>query len=278
MDDLRLDEVMRLARFRVPPGALNWEACSTAVAAYDENVSRMARMIQGPVYAALITEKHCEAFVTLHGVHPRPEIKQSSAQWYEVQKLAEGLINRDAREQIEMQIWHAEALNNYANNSGEAIKSIFSDLLNSIIIQAWTAFELLTEDLLCMSMALHPECFKVGEFSKRFTSRDAMIRSYKRALHVNAGIVLQFIDNREIDALSLLRNVMVHKGGRADAWFIRDIKKCPEMTPFHSLNEGEPVLLNGHILCKSIDPAMKCGYSLSQAMSDWLTANRPTPL
>lgn len=56
MDDLRLDEVMRLARFRVPADALNWESCSTAVADYDENVSRMARIIQGPVYAALIND------------------------------------------------------------------------------------------------------------------------------------------------------------------------------------------------------------------------------
>jgi hypothetical protein len=75
----------------------------------------------------------------------------------------------------------------------------------------------------------------------------------------------------DLDALSAVRNLLVHKAGKADAEYLEDCKAAPTAPRLH---EGDTLQLNGQMCVDLVNPAVKASVELLKAADSWLTATR----
>jgi hypothetical protein len=151
------------------------------------------------------------------------------------------------------------------------------DIFKSAIIQSWTAFEVLAEDLNCGAREKHFECFPSNVLTgKRFTSRrlDSLCESFRRAFcgdaHINA-----VVGSKEVKALALLRHLLVHKGGFVDRQFLNQCSGDPVVNEFSTLGLNQEIKINGGMVRSLVDPCIRRGYELVKLVDDWMTAHKP---
>ena len=77
--------------------------------------------------------------------------------------------------------------------------------------------------------------------------------------------------DNSLDALSAVRNLIVHKAAKADAVYVADCKTAPTAPP---LKEGESLLLDGALCRCLIDPVVKSGVELIRSVDSWLDLTR----
>lgn len=126
-------------------------------------------------------------------------------------------------------------------------------MLDAMIIDAWTAFEVLTEDIFEIFHQLYPtavpdasDADKVG-----FRSRGRIRKSYEKFIKdLNINTALK---STEIDAIALVRNVLVHCGGIADSEFRTGVSVTPLLVHYASLNNGDMIHIDGDVLRPIID-------------------------
>jgi hypothetical protein len=180
----------------------------------------------------------------------------------------------------------------------------------SQIIATWTAFEALAEDLWVAALNLKPAILAKlkGKKSSRpkdtddpkrirldsifrydfdiahkmgtifleenryaFDSLKGIREAYKDAFSEDADAVLKLIDSKSLDAMSLVRNNLVHNGGIIDERTRRQSSDLP--TPLSGLSVGEPILLDGEIVSVLNGPVIENGRDLLVAVDSWLAAH-----
>ena len=178
-------------------------------------------------------------------------------------------IGRDA--QVEYMVECTSTFEDFISHS-DYLHGVVEGILRSIIVQAWGAFEVLAEDLLVESIAQNQASFGFlkGNEKWRFRSRASIRDCYQKAFPLDNGLITSALYNEAIDALSLLRNLLVHKGGRADQEFLTESKKYSILAPFHGLRLTDPVNLDGEIVLSIVDPAMLSSHALIVAVDKWL--------
>ncbi len=72
-----------------------------------------------------------------------------------------------------------------------------------------------------------------------------------------------------LDALSIVRNVLVHKGGVADEEYMRDSRR---VTAVPKLEAGKRVLLDGELVRLLVDPVISRCVELIAVIDGWLSA------
>jgi hypothetical protein len=77
------------------------------------------------------------------------------------------------------------------------------------------------------------------------------------------------LSDKSLDALSVVRNVIVHSGGTADQCYETDCKGVP-LAP--QLKRGEKLELDGELCVAILDQTMDCCKNLLTAVDDWLVA------
>lgn len=180
----------------------------------------------------------------------------------------------------------------------------FDVILSSMVIGAWSAFESMAGDLWEQALNLNPEDLaqlkrgkndnaqsksieldiikfhkfdlrnKMGtilrcryEFSRLSSIREAYDAAFKTIAHkIDAAL-----KNDALDALSVVRNVLVHSAGRADEQYLRRAKGIQSL-PKARLNELLP--LDGEMVVGLIKPAMIQASNLLGAVDDWLHKKR----
>jgi hypothetical protein len=179
----------------------------------------------------------------------------------------------------------------------------------SQIIATWTAFEAMTGDLWEAAVNLKPEIlaklsgrnksaqrqgddvkrikidwlhkykFNVSEHmgtifleEKRYTfdGLDGIREAYLDAFSVDHSEIEKIILDNALDAISLIRNNLVHNGGIIDAKYLRRSKDLP----IQALGEsGTPILIDGELAAQIIGPVLKDGHNLIVAVDNWLTSH-----
>jgi hypothetical protein len=187
---------------------------------------------------------------------------------------------------------HVEGMASYELGSSDGIKA----LLFAVIVESWMAFEILVADLFYEALDHGPSEWRinVGRKHKEFSGgsnwepqkvappvvhdpqenygsflkdNDAIsfqkFRAikfwYKTAFGEKAEKLFRDIEGGYIRALSAVRNVILHKGGIADATYKKEIQKFPEL---NSAEEKKLIRLDGEIVRKLRNAAIALGVEL----------------
>lgn len=175
----------------------------------------------------------------------------------------------------------------------------FDALFQSMIISAWTAVEIALEDLCDESKSiLNGKHFEIrssarripdliqskrGEVliskenidrrsgaTKNFRSILATRVAYSCWFHNDPEDIDQALCSLEIDALALLRNVIVHSASKPDEHFRTQAKGIPSLQQWTDPNLTK-IVLNGEDVRKIIESALKPIASLILAVDVWTT-------
>jgi hypothetical protein len=102
-----------------------------------------------------------------------------------------------------------------------------------------------------------------------FARLSGIREAYSCAFSEKSSRIDTALANKSLDAISVLRNALVHKAGCADAEYLR---RAPALKlPVPKL--GEPILLDGEIVADLVRPAMKAASNLMTAVADWVEQN-----
>jgi hypothetical protein len=102
-----------------------------------------------------------------------------------------------------------------------------------------------------------------------FGRRDRAADAYAKVLSKDANLTAIF-DSAELKWLAALRNVFVHKAGRADKEFVKLIRDHPKL---RVLQETQMVQLDGGLVAELMSTAIIHGRNLIVFVNDWLKAN-----
>lgn len=177
-------------------------------------------------------------------------------------------------------------LDTLASRCGEFVHGMMEGLLKSLCIQAWTAIEVLIEDLHSQTIEDHPQCFsdeiREMQFKTRnyvkpgkrffFRRREQFRDSYSYAFSYDRDID-SAIGHNALDALVSIRNLIVHKGGIVDAQFLKEEEpKAPTLKTLFSLVDKQELKFDGNVTHTLIDDAVGQAYKLIRAVNAWLEA------
>jgi hypothetical protein len=108
-----------------------------------------------------------------------------------------------------------------------------------------------------------------GQRRFEFTRLSGIREAYSCAFSEKSSKVDAALGSKTLDALSAVRNMLVHKAGLADAEYIRlssslDVPKT---------ELGSPVHLDGEVVAKLVKGAVTSANSLLIAVDDWTQQN-----
>jgi hypothetical protein len=158
--------------------------------------------------------------------------------------------------------------------------------LQTLIIQAQIAHEVLTEELCKNALELGlkstvsptPKQWNSLGFISRKKTRD----TYEFVFPIDNTKIKDILYSPHIDALALVRNVLIHKAGIIDSKFLdamtgAPIKPGAPSTPplpalsyFGNLGLRKKLLITGESVRKLLDPAIPLGYALIDAIENWI--------
>ncbi len=163
----------------------------------------------------------------------------------------------------------------------------FRALLQSMVIQAWGAFEVMAEDLWRRVVKQRPRLDTRTKDEKRWSghrSRSKIAKLYSFTFRVDNKAIMRAVDGHRVHALGIVRNVLVHSGGVIDKTFADDRK------PFSPKGEkqrggkylkwvrgrrvGYKIPFTGTIVRGLIDPVTPLGFDLVRAVDQWLITHR----
>jgi hypothetical protein len=101
----------------------------------------------------------------------------------------------------------------------------------------------------------------------KFTSLHGIRKAYSSAFAERKDLIDKALSRKSLDAISLVRNLLVHKGGRADDAYLREAKGVPG-TP--ELTAGQEIKLTGGVSHALINPAILAGVDLLKAVDEWV--------
>ena len=191
-----------------------------------------------------------------------------------MERLMSALLNVGKETQKQAMIACAHNLNGFIQNTN-GVHVVFEGLLNAMLVSGWTAFEVLAQDLHTRVIANHPGWFLhlTGSEDFNFQKRKSIRFSYENAF-VGDGKIKNSLNEQCVDALALIRNLIVHKAGAVDQIFL---DQCNEkyLTAWAALPIHKTFEPDGEIFRKLIDPNVKCGCRLIKAVDKWLSENNP---
>jgi hypothetical protein len=107
-----------------------------------------------------------------------------------------------------------------------------------------------------------------------FTTLAGIREAYETAFYKKADDIDSAVLNDGFDELSVLRNVIVHKSGRADAEYI---SKAKSIASLPQLQKGESLELDGKVVSDLIHKVTIATYDLTYRVDEWLTQNAIKP-
>ena len=169
---------------------------------------------------------------------------------------------------------------------GSLMRDPLRSLLDAIIIQTYSAFEVLAEQILVAAEAVRPNRTRGGDagrihtdgqvrlsnpdncrslwgiqacFSKTFDARKTDCEAIDRAL-----------SGRPLASLSATRNVLTHKGGKVDSKFVTQTSGIFDS---EAPKDGDELPIDGRFTEEMVKPTAEAGYQLLEAVDYWLIAN-----
>jgi hypothetical protein len=103
-----------------------------------------------------------------------------------------------------------------------------------------------------------------------FDRLEGIRRAYAEAFSKDSAAIDKVLNEKTLDALSVVRNNLVHNGGIVDSEYLRRSKDLPAEA---IADENSPIPLDGELVVQLIGPVMKHGHDLVVAVDDWLAAH-----
>lgn len=137
--------------------------------------------------------------------------------------------------------------------------------------------EVSLSDIMRLSRGTYDISHCMGSLLKRrfkFTSLSGIRRAYgaafdpKRQRELTEGLDGVLADS-SFDALSAVRNLIVHKSGVADDDYLEDMKSAPAAP---KLTIGQRLSVTGRLVCDLIGPVTKQSVALLRAVDAWVAA------
>ena len=164
------------------------------------------------------------------------------------------------------------------------------ELLKSAIIHAWTAYEVLAEDLWKGVVKKRPSLDNQKGWTDKqrgnakFQNRHGIANFYRWTFSHDNLDIISVVDNPAIHALAILRNALVHSAGKIDERFQKDregikvfgssIKiNIPQLDQIRGKKEGYELKFNGAMVRSLVDPAVSLGFQLVKSVDEWLIRN-----
>ena len=253
-------------------------ACTKAVSAYSENIKRLYVMAMNPglmFYEGELWGMCLSRAMHKLGINDRDDPK--------VVKLTNDYFDKyDTRdiEPYELKQIFAEATQNAETVSSfmgrETTHEGLHGLLKVLIVQAWMAFEILCHDLFKNIVEERPSLITCLSNTKRkeltFRSRHKIRRCYRLVFPRGAAINSTLSDG-SIDALAVMRNIIVHSTGKIDDIFKSDSRDIRKLKRFRILSLGTEVKLDGLVVRSLVAPTVPVAYRLVMAINRWLSKN-----
>jgi len=143
-------------------------------------------------------------------------------------------------------------------------------MLGAQVINLWTAFEALSEDLWNALLDARPSRLQV----KKRRPLPSLLRvrdAYAEVFGMGDRYFSTPLSSVDVEALAAVRNVLVHAGGVVDSMFV---DKHPLLPPELRLPLGATVSLDGALVYKMTVPVIAVCISLIDAADRWLTDHR----
>jgi hypothetical protein len=100
-----------------------------------------------------------------------------------------------------------------------------------------------------------------------FASLDGIREAYSCAFNERSAQIDRALVDPAIDALSAVRNVIVHRDAQADSEYV---KKAKYLSSLPKAQIGQHILLDGDIVVRLLKPAISAANQLLIAVDDWL--------
>jgi len=158
------------------------------------------------------------------------------------------------------------------------IAEMFENLLKALTIQAWAAYEAMTKELWesvrdsANKSFTRPTGQEWSDKKLGFDARNKIRNTYAFGFRQNPEI-LSHLTRARIDPLALMRNLLVHHGGRVDRIFQKDAAYHSSIQTFATLPERVRVPFDGPMVISVIEPAIAAGYDLIAAVDKWIERN-----
>lgn len=104
---------------------------------------------------------------------------------------------------------------------------------------------------------------------RRFDTLSGIREAYRMAFCKKYADVDAALDDKSIDAVNAVRNLIVHRSGIVD----QDYEKQSKFLPIPKAKQGEPILLDGEIAMDLMIPIIKKAIGLIHAVDEWIAAN-----
>lgn len=149
--------------------------------------------------------------------------------------------------------------------------------MKSVIIQVWTAFEILAEQLLMRCIDGHPQCFPqlvhAASAKFRFRRLESAQSAYRTAFSDVA--INEVLNSTEVKACAIFRHLLVHCGGLVDRKFLDQCAQYPVVSLFSKSKLKDRVHVDGEMVSALIDPVIHLGFQLNQLVYNWIQAHKP---
>jgi hypothetical protein len=192
------------------------------------------------------------------------------------QELMAVSMRTTREQQVQRLVGFTTMFEQFAAQAGPYAEVQVEILIKHIAIQSWTAFETLTEDLVMEAVGAYPSLFaNVPKDKLVFASKDRIRVAYKVAFPIDNTSILKLTDDSAIDALALIRNLLIHSAGIVDQKFLTEAGKYQTMRKYRGLKIGATFPLDGAIVRSLVDGIVDNGIELVKAVDGWIRAHRP---
>jgi hypothetical protein len=147
-----------------------------------------------------------------------------------------------------------------------------NNLLKAIVLQATTAFEVVASDSYYAALALRPAIFPPLDPAKlpSFSSRKRRLDVYRKGFKVDRAEIKAQLENPDIDAICLTRNVITHKGGTYDDEFIKYASGVPLLARLAPFTLHRNLLLDGITVGGLVRATFSRAVNLIVEVDKWL--------
>lgn len=311
MRDLKLYEIYgHTLRIAKPP--FESPGCLNALNVYLSNVNRAYGVLEAAVFAAYTAgtkEGYRALFYQREFGTFKPTDEQISGSLQKFSLELNGILATISTEKQNERInVYAAELDFYIRNSPENVQMVFEEVLKSILIQNWTATEVLLGDLWEAAVNECPEELafppqknpkdpekvvsvkslskygfnpseKMGSLLKEtmnFQTLDGARNAYRRTFWKHEKPIHRAILDSSLTRLSLVRNIIVHRAGIIDEMFLKGAKDVPLLAPISAPGAGRHIDLDGEMVQNLLEISTGRCLDLILAVGSWLDKHRPT--
>jgi hypothetical protein len=191
------------------------------------------------------------------------------------QRLMAVAMQTTREQQVERLVGYTTMFEQFAAQAGPYAEVQVEILLKHIVIQSWTAFETLAEDLAMAAVNAYPSIFtRVQRDKLHFSSKDRIREAYRNAFPIDNSSILGLTNDPSIDTLAVIRNLLIHSAGVVDQKFLTEAGKYRTLSKFRGLKVGESLELDGAIVRNLVDDIVKLSLQLVQSVDRWIGAHK----